>query len=209
MGVGVILVSVLVLAIGVYVRLSSAAAGDLLDYYAALPGLPGQPSLDGRPGNGERLKALLAGLGLYSPDMTVYALYRLRERAKMGFSGFEGRYYSLSPSFRADLAPAAELQRLITALACRYAAEGRYTHAAIPDDPETESERRQLVFAAAIGLPVAYVREQVASGQLIEVLGDWRKTFEGYHLYYANRRHASAAFTLFVEALRLRADAPG
>lgn len=58
-------------------------------------------------------------------------------------------------------------------------------------------------------LPVAYVREQVASGQLIEVLGDWRKTFEGYHLYYANRRHASAAFTLFVEALRLRADAPG
>lgn len=57
-------------------------------------------------------------------------------------------------------------------------------------------------------LPEAYVREPLAAGQLIEVLGDWRKTFEGYHLYYANRRHASAAFALFTQALRLRARAP-
>ncbi|WP_198971907.1 LysR family transcriptional regulator [Xylophilus sp. ASV27] len=56
-------------------------------------------------------------------------------------------------------------------------------------------------------LPMAYVREQIASGQLIEVLSDWRKTFEGYHLYYANRCHAAAAFTLLVEALRLRSQA--
>lgn len=53
-------------------------------------------------------------------------------------------------------------------------------------------------------LPAAYVGESLASGNLIEVLNPWRKTFEGYHLYYANRRHASAAFTLFVEALRYR-----
>jgi hypothetical protein len=39
MGVGVILVSVLLLAIGVYVRLNSASAGDLLDYYAADAGV--------------------------------------------------------------------------------------------------------------------------------------------------------------------------
>lgn len=53
-------------------------------------------------------------------------------------------------------------------------------------------------------LPRDYVGDAIASGQLVEVLGDWRKVFEGYHLYYANRRHASAAFTLFVQALRLR-----
>ncbi|WP_243736733.1 LysR substrate-binding domain-containing protein [Cupriavidus sp. L7L] len=61
--------------------------------------------------------------------------------------------------------------------------------------------------AAGLGLaflPQAYVSEQVASGHLIQVLGDWRKTFEGYHLYYANRRHASSAFSLLVEALRYR-----
>ena len=57
-------------------------------------------------------------------------------------------------------------------------------------------------------LPAAYVREPIASGQLLEVLGPWRKTFEGYHLYYANRRHASAAFSLFVEALRYRTSKP-
>nr|WP_279635117.1 LysR substrate-binding domain-containing protein [Cupriavidus lacunae] len=51
-------------------------------------------------------------------------------------------------------------------------------------------------------LPEAYVTEQVASGRLVQVLGDWRKTFEGYHLYCANRRHASSGFALLVEALR-------
>jgi hypothetical protein len=148
----------------------------LLDYFAALPGLPGQPSLDGRLGNGERLKAQLAAHGLFSSDMTVYALYRLREQAKMGFSGFEGRYYSLPVSFHGDLAPAAELQRLVTALAYRDAAQGRFTHASIPDDPETESERRQLVFAAAIGLPVAYVRRATRNRFLLAVLEQTRRT---------------------------------
>lgn len=57
-------------------------------------------------------------------------------------------------------------------------------------------------------LPLPYVGEAIAEGQLVEVLGDRRKTFEGYHLYYANRRHASAAFALFVAALRLPAGIP-
>ncbi|CUB01831.1 DNA-binding transcriptional regulator, LysR family [Comamonas thiooxydans] len=52
-------------------------------------------------------------------------------------------------------------------------------------------------------LPRDYVGDAIVSGQLVEVLGDWRKVFEGYHLYYANRSHASAAFTLFAQALRL------
>lgn len=53
-------------------------------------------------------------------------------------------------------------------------------------------------------LPQPYVSTQIASGHLVEVMGDWRKTFEGYHLYYADRRHASSAFSLLVEALRYR-----
>ncbi len=148
----------------------------LLDYYAALPSLPGHAALDGRPGNGERLKAALAAQGLYNRDMAVYAPYRLRERARMGFSGFEGRHHSLFPSFGDDLAPAAALQALVTALAYRYVASGALGHAHIPDDPDTESERRQLLFAAAAGLPVAYIRRATGNRFLRKVLARTRRT---------------------------------
>lgn len=54
-------------------------------------------------------------------------------------------------------------------------------------------------------LPEALVRPHVEAGQLDEVLADWSQTFEAYHLYYPNRRQASPAFSLLVEALRYRA----
>jgi len=53
-------------------------------------------------------------------------------------------------------------------------------------------------------LPEALVRPHVKSAQLIEVLAAWRQTFERYHLYYSNRRHASPAFSLLVEVLRYK-----
>lgn len=53
-------------------------------------------------------------------------------------------------------------------------------------------------------LPAQMVQPYLESGELAEVLADWRQTFEGYHLYYPNRRHASPAFALLVEALRYR-----
>ncbi|TNM63343.1 LysR family transcriptional regulator [Aliirhizobium smilacinae] len=75
----------------------------------------------------------------------------------------------------------------------------------------------QLVFnniamrmdAAKRGLGLAYmpddhVAEQIARGELVRVLEDWCAPFPGYHLYYPNRRHASPAFALVVEALRYR-----
>ncbi|MBV4484531.1 LysR family transcriptional regulator [Pseudomonas sp. SWRI153] len=75
----------------------------------------------------------------------------------------------------------------------------------------------QLVFnsimhvlnAAVDGIGLAYVPEQLvapylADGQLVEVLADWCPTFQGYHLYYPNRRQGSAAFAAFVEALKYR-----
>ncbi|RXT24172.1 LysR family transcriptional regulator [Rhizobium leguminosarum] len=59
------------------------------------------------------------------------------------------------------------------------------------------------------GLGLAYMPEDqvqpyIEDGRLIRVLQDWCQPFPGYHLYYPNRRHASPAFTLFVDALRYR-----
>lgn len=75
----------------------------------------------------------------------------------------------------------------------------------------------QLVFnsimhvlnAAVDGIGLAYVPEELvapylANGRLKEVLPDWCPYFQGYHLYYPNRRQASPAFSAFVEALRYR-----
>jgi DNA-binding transcriptional LysR family regulator len=75
----------------------------------------------------------------------------------------------------------------------------------------------QLVFnniamrldAVKRGLGLAYmpedqVAEQIATGEVVRVLEDWCAPFPGYHLYYPNRRHASPAFALVVEALRYR-----
>lgn len=75
----------------------------------------------------------------------------------------------------------------------------------------------QLVFnsimhvlnAAVDGIGLAYVPEHLvapylADGRLKEVLAKWCPYFQGYHLYYPNRRQASPAFSAFVEALRYR-----
>mgnify|MGYP003603146601 FL=1 len=75
----------------------------------------------------------------------------------------------------------------------------------------------QLVFnsimhvlnAAVDGVGLAYVPEQLlapylADGRLVEILPEWCPTFEGYHLYYPNRRQTSPAFAAFVEALKYR-----
>lgn len=53
-------------------------------------------------------------------------------------------------------------------------------------------------------VPEDIVREDVASGRLIRVLGDWRAPFSGYHLYYPSRRQLIPAFALLAEALRYR-----
>ncbi|MGD9945302.1 MAG: LysR family transcriptional regulator [Burkholderiaceae bacterium] len=64
----------------------------------------------------------------------------------------------------------------------------------------------QLVEAALAGFGLVHVPEQLVrahldAGHLIEVLADWRQTYDGYHLYYPNRRK-SPVLGLLVEALR-------
>ncbi|MFT3966291.1 MAG: LysR family transcriptional regulator [Sphingobium sp.] len=53
-------------------------------------------------------------------------------------------------------------------------------------------------------LPRGYVAAHLASGELIELLSGWRKTFEGYHLYYPSRRQHPPALATLIEALRYR-----
>jgi hypothetical protein len=129
----------------------------LVDYLVAPLSTEQAPALNGELGNDERLKNDLAELGVFDRGMSLYALYRLRRYASMGFSGFEGRHYSLFADLHDDLRRAAELQVLITAFAWKLIARGQVSHDLIPDNPTLESERRQIFFATAVGLPTFFV----------------------------------------------------
>jgi hypothetical protein len=58
---------------------------------------------------------------------------------------------------------ATDLQTLITALAFKYMAQGKLSHHHIPDNPYVESERRQIFFGAAIGIPTFYVHKDTGN----------------------------------------------
>ena len=73
----------------------------------------------------------------------------------------------------------------------------------------TANSMIHVLNAALDGVGLAYVpdflaKPHIAQGRLVEVLADWSPYFEGFHLYYPNRRQASPAFTAFVEAVRFR-----
>ena len=53
-------------------------------------------------------------------------------------------------------------------------------------------------------LPEFMARPHIERGELVEVLADWAPVWQGFHLYYPNRRQPSPAFTAFVDALRYR-----
>jgi hypothetical protein len=142
----------------------------LVDYLVCLLSSDQSPALDGTMGNCDRLRHDLADMGVFDSQMSVYLLVKLREFAAMGFSGFEGRHYSMFENLEDDMGGAAGLQTLITALAFKYMAEGKYSHAHIPDSPSVESERRQIFFAAAIGIPTFYVRKDSPNLVLRKIL---------------------------------------
>lgn len=71
----------------------------------------------------------------------------------------------------------------------------------------TVNSTPQLLNAARAGLGLAYVPEDLVQsdldkGNLVRVLSDWCEPYPGYQLYYPNRRQASRAFSLVVEALK-------
>ena len=141
----------------------------LLDYLVCLLSTEHSPGLNGQIGNNDRLRRDLAEMGVFDEQMSVYLLYKQREFGKMGFSGFEGRYYSIFENFGDDMGRAADLQTLVTALAYKYMALGT-AHADIPDTPSVESERRQIFFGAAIGLPTFFVRRNSSNVFLAKIL---------------------------------------
>jgi DNA-binding transcriptional LysR family regulator len=67
-----------------------------------------------------------------------------------------------------------------------------------------------MVDAALAGLGIAFLPEEefaphIEEGRLILVLDDWCEPFSGYHLYYPSRRQPSPAFSLVVDAVRIKA----
>lgn len=154
----------------------------LIDYFVALMSTERSPALDGTIGSGDRLKKDLSDLGVFDSKMALYMLYRLRECSAMGFSGFEGRHYSLFHSLHEDMSRAADLQTLVSALAFKYIAQGRVSHAHIPDTPFIESERRQIFFGASIGIPTFFIRKETGNAFL-------RRIIERTNLVRASRRY--------------------
>ncbi len=142
----------------------------LLDYMTCLMSTESSPCLDGTLGNDERLKVELAEHGVFHAAMSTYLLYKPRLYERMGFSGFEGRFYSLFPSYGHDMAQAVELQLVVTAMAWWLVLEGRITHQMIPDAPPWESERRQAFFAAALDVPTVFVRQDSANAFLLGII---------------------------------------
>jgi hypothetical protein len=68
------------------------------------------------------------------------------------------------------MAEATAIQSLITALAYKLVLSGKITHAHIPDTPSTESERRQIFFGSAIGIPTFYVRKKTRNRFLLDLI---------------------------------------
>jgi hypothetical protein len=161
----------------------------LIDYLSCLMSTHTCPGLDGKPGNDMRLKKDLAEQGIFHPSLSTYLLYKIRHYKEMGFSGFEARYYSLFPSLSRDMADATALQTLITALAYKLVLSGKVTHAHIPDNPSTESERRQIFFGSAIGIPTFYVRKKTRNRFLLDLIRTTRglrtsRRYKGYFRVY-------------------------
>jgi hypothetical protein len=180
----------------------------LLDYLVALTSTDQSPALDGSLGNHERTKRDLADLGVFDPRMSFYMLYKPREHQRVGFSGFEARFFSQFADGRLDLAPAAELQRLITALAYHYIATGAVTHAHIPDSRFAESERRQFFFASAMGLRAVYVRRDTPNLFMQRILTHCKRVrastrYHGYFKVYLPDYHQALVSLLRIDAAAL------
>lgn len=50
--------------------------------------------------------------------------------------------------------------------------------------------------------PQDVVQQEIANGQLVLILTDWNMRYEGYHLYYPNRRQNSPLLQALVAYLK-------
>ncbi len=194
------------LARGLMLRGDHVPDRRLLDYLVALGSTDQSPALNGQPGNSERLKNDLADMGVFDARMSFYMFYKAREHAHVGYSGFEARYYSQFQTFGADMTNAVQLQTLVNALAYHYILGGHTHHADIPDTRAVESERRQIMFATAMGLSHFYVRRNTENVFLRDVLQHTQKTRASRRY----RNHLKVEIADYRAALlkKMRVDAP-
>lgn len=148
----------------------------LIDYFTSVLSTFQSPCLDGNPDSEERLKRDLGEMGVFDERMPLYQLVRMRKFHQMGYSGFEHRYFSVFENIPRDMGGAADLQLLITALAQKYMYTGKVCHGMIPDSPAVESERRQVFFCTAIGIPTFFVKTRTRNQFLADILKHASKT---------------------------------
>lgn len=178
----------------------------LVDYLVSILSTDKSPALNGMLHNSRELKKDLADLGVFDTQMSLYLFDKLREYDNMGFSGFEGRHYSLFDGFMADMAQAVNFQNLIYLLAFKYIVSGQVTHENIPDDPFVESERRQIIFGGAIGIPTFFVHRNTGNAFLKYILEKTQRIrssrrYSGYNRIY-NMEYKRA----LLEVIRTDAD---
>jgi hypothetical protein len=161
----------------------------LIDYLVAILSTETSPALNGKLHSSQQLKQDLADLGVFDTKMSLYLFDKLREFENMGFSGFEGRHYSLFDSFMPDMSQAINLQNLIYLLAFKYIATGQISHEDIPDEPFIESERRQIVFGSAIRIPTFFVHRNTGNTFLKRIIEKTQRVrasrrYSGYNRIY-------------------------
>jgi hypothetical protein len=174
----------------------------LLDFPVAWLCTESASALNGEIGNTESLKEDLEGMGVSDHKLKLYLPIALREFSAMGFSGFEGRQYSLFESMKDDFAPAADLQRLVTLLAYKYALSGCFVHTDLPDDPASESERRLPFFCAALDLPAFNVNTKTRNqllGRIVSLTKDSRASLHRGHLRLPLSEYRLALLQLIAE----------
>jgi hypothetical protein len=74
------------------------------------------------------------------------------------------------------MAAATNLQQLLLMIAYQFALDGTVSASDIPDDPTSESERRQPFFFAAAGLPAFYVHKKSRNELLKKILRHCKST---------------------------------
>ncbi len=153
-----------------------ALRGDLvpdfrvLDYPICFLSTEQSPAYSGVLGNQQQLLDDLSSMGVFDRQMSLYQFFKWRHYASMGFSGFEGRHHSLFPDLDHDVAGATNLQILTTALVIKYMVRDRLNHRHIPDMPVVESERRQIFFGMAVGIPTFFVYKKTRNRLLLRIL---------------------------------------
>jgi len=95
--------------------------------------------------------------------------------------------------FAGDMGKAVDVQNLLYCLVFKYMATDRISHEQIPDRPLVESERRQIIFGTAVGIPTFYVRRDTDNELMKRILSRVQRVRQSrryprylriYHLEY-------------------------